>query len=534
MSKEEEFYEIFRSKLTDRNIPVEEEDWRNMRKKIDDSRKRKKRIIWLYLPLACLLLGFGGYELYTSINTPANKPSASVTKNEPVKETNTTVATNTNPSNTGTTPVINKEEKVIATDTKPGKVYPVTEATKNVNQDKKEQKPAITEKQIATTNAVQKPIVASTVNKQTKTEKAKTETSSFNYNTTEQVKAEHLAVNQPAPQKDKTISREKDERISVTQSSVTSSVQQAQPKNTNALASSNSKNDSAKHDAVTVQNSSSPVTDVSVSQAVQPKNNSESTHATVKSDSGNKASTQPANNNAKVAKTDSTRAKADSSSRQVASLPPIHREPSGVNTISVELGAGYSLGWKYGDTAQGRGIAPIAGIGYTHSFNSKWGIKIGAQASAIDFTSTVPYTIKHTTYDFGYNSVDTTVTTKWLFYLAVPLQVEYKLDDKDAIGIGGSVSYLITAWGKISTSSASSYFNTPQANKEYTQYEYVKGFNLWNASVCLLYKRSITKNFSFYVSPYFGLMDMKSNTFFKQTKFERDSGIKILLSYNIF
>ncbi|HXP52360.1 MAG TPA: hypothetical protein VN922_20570, partial [Bacteroidia bacterium] len=209
---------------------------------------------------------------------------------------------------------------------------------------------------------------------------------------------------------------------------------------------------------------------------------------------------------------------------------PIFVRPVPKYIISVEAGGGYSLGWKYGDTAQGNGVNPVIGIGFTKPINENWSIKSGIQFSTLGGMSSVPFAIKHVTYDFNYHSNDTAVTTQKLYYAILPLQVEYKVGQKNAVGLGGTLSYLINATGTIKVYSVNG--NTITNINAYSQNIGLK-YNQWNASLYLVYKRNITNRFSVYLIPYFGLMDIKSNSFFGENNFERDSGVKFLLSYNI-
>ncbi|HWY97802.1 MAG TPA: hypothetical protein VNY36_01845 [Bacteroidia bacterium] len=221
----------------------------------------------------------------------------------------------------------------------------------------------------------------------------------------------------------------------------------------------------------------------------------------------------------------------DTISAVVQYRQPIFSKPVPKSNISVELGGGYSLGWKYGDTAQGNGIYPVIGIGYTKVINDKWSIKTGLQFSTLGNMGSTQFVIKHVNYDFVYNAKDTALTTQRLYYITLPLQVEYKLGKKNAIGVGGTLSYLVNSYGKVSVYNVSG--NTVTQVNSYAQNMDVKGFNPWNVSIFVLYKRNISDKLSIYLIPYFGLLDLKSNSFFSENTFERDSGVKLLLSYNI-
>jgi hypothetical protein len=510
MSKQENFNDILRSKFTERETPVNEEDWRKMRKTIDDSRNRKRRILWVASSMLGLLLCFGIYEYITFKNT--SEPIVTLnSKTVPMAANQSNDIKNVN-SNTATAIPVEKVKTENTKETAPINAPKVAGTVSN------------------------KTSTASVEQKQKSSVKTESVTGNANYTastkTRKQLSAEHnkanktssdgstatmnAVANSAALQKNKDASyQDKASTVEVNDASITA--------NSSAI---NKKPDSPKNQTLSESINST-------SANPQPKG------VTKKSDSvlKNQNVADAGKNIITPSKSDSAAKKADSIppikavSEMVSPLPPIEGKVPSKNSFSIEAGAGYSLGWNYSDTLQGRGFNPTIGIGYTHTISPKFAIKTGLQLSSLSGMGTSPFIIKHVTYDFGYNANDTSLKTNWLFYLTVPLQVEYKLDEKDAIGLGGNLSYLITGYGQVSVSSLAG--DVSKTTNTYSQFMYVKGFNQWNSSVFLLYKRTLFGKLSAYLIPYFGLMDIKSNSFFSQNKFERDSGLKLLLSYSI-
>ncbi len=207
--------------------------------------------------------------------------------------------------------------------------------------------------------------------------------------------------------------------------------------------------------------------------------------------------------------------------------------PPEKNIFSLEAGTGYALGWNYGDTIEGRGFNPLLGIAYTRMINSKWSLRTGLQATSIGHLTASSHTIKNINCNFGYNSSDTIVATNWLYYLTVPVQLQYNLNAKNQIGFGGTFSYLINGSGKLTT-----YSQTDDAGitgkKESSQIGYVKGFNAINASILLSYTRRFSDRFSAGLVVYYSLTDLKNNSFFNKQKIERDMGLKLILTLDLF
>ena len=67
-----------------------------------------------------------------------------------------------------------------------------------------------------------------------------------------------------------------------------------------------------------------------------------------------------------------------------------------------------------------------------------------------------------------------------------------------------------------------------------TTFGYTQGFNPWNATLAIAYRRRLLDKLSVSVEMHYGLMDIKDNTFFSKQKFERSSGINLILSYDLF
>lgn len=203
------------------------------------------------------------------------------------------------------------------------------------------------------------------------------------------------------------------------------------------------------------------------------------------------------------------------------------------NNISIEAGAGFAAGWNYHDTTEARGLNPILGIGFTHIVNSTWSFQIGIQGSTVGHLNASRHIIKHINNDFGYNSADSIIETKWLYYVSFPFRIHYNFNAKNSIGVGVVVSHLINGYGKITSYNQSNDKGITN-QKEIWQTGYVKGFNEWNAVFMLSYRKKLSNKISASIIPYFGFMDIKNNSFFRREKFERDMGVKLLFSYDIF
>lgn len=205
---------------------------------------------------------------------------------------------------------------------------------------------------------------------------------------------------------------------------------------------------------------------------------------------------------------------------------------STTNVVSIDAGVNCNLGWSYHDTIEACGFNPLFGIGFAHYFNAKWALNSGIQyGSMVNFNATKKE-FSSTKYDFGYNLIDTVINTRSLYYAVLPLQLQYYFNNKNSVGIGGTISYLVNTKSDVAVYSKNSFgISGISTNK---QFGFMSGFRQWDASVSLAYRRRITEKLTVGVLTNYGLFDIKSDAFFLKQKFERNIGLKLIVTYDLF
>ena len=199
--------------------------------------------------------------------------------------------------------------------------------------------------------------------------------------------------------------------------------------------------------------------------------------------------------------------------------------------FSIDAGADYDLGWHYADTAEGNGLDPVFGFGIAHYFNTHWAIASGLHYNRISQLSSQKIFTTNTL-GFGKTTIDSIIDTKWLHYIVMPVFVHYLVNDRNSIAIGGTLGHLVTTTSNFITSVSTDFGDPVQTKKQSPGY--TKGFAPWSASVGLMYRRRISNKFSISAEGFFGLSDIKDDVFFAKDKFERSSGIKVLITYDLF
>ncbi len=205
------------------------------------------------------------------------------------------------------------------------------------------------------------------------------------------------------------------------------------------------------------------------------------------------------------------------------------------DVLSIEAGVEWTAGWQYGVVTQGHGLNPMVGVGYAHYLGHKLFLKTGLQFTAYENMSSVTYNYQHSvsTSPSNYTLYDSVITTKSLYFLSVPVQLEYYVGHKISIGLGGSVLYLLGS--STAASTYQEYDNLPGVEQNVQQYSKgieQKGYTSFNASAHALVKYTFSPRFSAYGIIYDGLINMKDNNYFGNSLFERDKGGRILLSYS--
>jgi hypothetical protein len=199
--------------------------------------------------------------------------------------------------------------------------------------------------------------------------------------------------------------------------------------------------------------------------------------------------------------------------------------------FSIDVGANYAFGWTNNITKEAAGFNAIFGISVMHQFTKKWSISAGAQYNSLAHLNYSNYSSTNMHYDFGYNQIKTVITPTILYYLAIPIKLQYHFNEKNSLSIGLNTLYLLNTSSKIDTYTQSTFGASTTSVS--TKTGYMDGFSTWDIQPALAYRRRIVKCLSLSAEVYYGLMDIKNNSVFGLNKSEHNSGLKLTLSYNI-
>lgn len=499
MNEQEKFDDLLRSKLSERDFPFDETNWDKAEVAIERSEKRRRIGIVAVIFLAGLLVGIG--IMYPFVHTTSKTELAST------KPDNNSVAVN--------------NSNIIA--------------NKNTSSSKEEQTNSSIST-IQTNAAVNLGTTAPQVQAQS--------TIPAQNNTATASQTQQIAVNTSGSNSEATdivtpTKKAKHKKHKNTSDTGAIAFDYVRPstekKNKKGQKHANSSNPyTTKNNSPTASNNTiAAQNNTSINSTDNNSNiaNNNKTTTTDNSNSSVQQNTKQDSSKPVLAVKDSTKKDSSVNNSTVQSNP---QEPQPITKyshtlVSIDAGTNYSSGWMKAGATQGNGFNPVLGFSATHYFSTKISALIGLQYNSLSNINTL-YSANSNQYSFGAESGVTSVTIKTLYYIALPLKVQYNINPNNIISAGVQVCYLVNSNSNV-VSYTQNYFGTSGYTSAYKT-GYTDGINPWDAQVTLAYRRKINR-FSITAEGYYGLMDIENNSFFNNNVFERNSGLRLLLSYDI-
>ncbi len=199
--------------------------------------------------------------------------------------------------------------------------------------------------------------------------------------------------------------------------------------------------------------------------------------------------------------------------------------------LSIEAGVSYLYGWKNPGKTDADGYNPFIGINYFQAILDKLSVSLGIQYTSVSHLSYSSHTTKVSSLGLGEDSKVTVFTPTKLHYLIAPLRFHYRFSPQNVAGLGCNMAYLLTVETDVETYNQN--IRGTDGNSLYKDKGYTQGFRPFDIQLTGFYRRRLTSNLSFNAEIFYGLTDVKENSFFHSNVFERNSGLKISLVYNI-
>lgn len=583
MKEQENFDDLIRQKFAEKEFVFNEENWEKAEKKIDSTRRFSKISLWTSIFIIGLFVGVGITLLFIGNEKNESKKNISEinlsedNKTESKDKENTAIE---NPNSSLSQNQVNENSSISQT-TAEKEISSEAENTSIINDDQKTEKvsssPINTNIQTEKINKNAKNLSpAVLIDQKNETIKTKKENKISDteakliapktVNTTKQnPKNISKELEEPAKEiskkvEDNSIVIEKNKDV-VSETTTAKAEKLINEERTTALNTEQNKQVSNTPETVindqSEKNSEKNNSDVTldpIAQQKEPVNEPKSELAQLTENSEKKINAGADSSSLieiVLPEKEITIAKLDSSnvSQENKSIPPPPAPPGGLASatfFSVDAGTNFEFGWQYPDASEAAGFNPILGIGITHFINQKWSLQSGVEYGSIAYLKASQKVFTSTTYGFGSTSVDKVINTKTLHYAIVPLLFQYNFNDKNAISIGGSISYLVNSKSKVTINTTTiapmaldSNQTGPVENQTISTHStetgyYSNAFNKWDASLAIGYRRRISQKFSVAAIANIGLLDVKDNAFFSREMDERNVGLKIIISYNLF
>jgi hypothetical protein len=200
------------------------------------------------------------------------------------------------------------------------------------------------------------------------------------------------------------------------------------------------------------------------------------------------------------------------------------------NFIWIEAGANYMLGWKNNlNTNEGKALSPIVGLNYTHYITNKVFATVGAQYATITKLNNSEYKTVATKYSFGEQLDVTSIVPIRLNYAVMPIRAGFDINASNSISAGVNIAYLLNAPAKATTYSQN--YAGESARSTSKPINYANGFNAMDIQLALNYRVRIIKELRLNAQIYYGLKDVKDNSFYNSNVTENNTGAKLTLSY---
>lgn len=200
------------------------------------------------------------------------------------------------------------------------------------------------------------------------------------------------------------------------------------------------------------------------------------------------------------------------------------------NHLNLEAGTAYLLGFNTINTKDAVGLNYYAGLNYGIYISKKISVSAGAQFYNVSNIKQNFYTASKTVYEFGSTGSYTNITTNSLYYVSVPIKLNYALSPISKIGLGLNTGFLVGGKNTVETYNL---FDGVKANVTTTTNKgYYEGVNTKNVVLSAFYSHKLNKRFNVNCEFMYGISDVYINTKTNTTK-QNTIGFKLGLTFTL-
>jgi hypothetical protein len=200
-----------------------------------------------------------------------------------------------------------------------------------------------------------------------------------------------------------------------------------------------------------------------------------------------------------------------------------------IDRWNIRLDAGTILYNQFGATNRGKGFDVNAALMVDRNLTRRYSISSGLEYFQISGYHS-PYSQSSVSYDFGANKTTITVDTKRLYYIGIPVEFKYRIQNRHQLMAGAGISYLLTGANELTTTSQRNQESQQLLSKE-SAMGYVKGFNSFTAFLQGGYQFWVNPRTSIGVRYCQGLSDVKRSDYYKDQIANRNNRLVVEIKY---
>jgi hypothetical protein len=199
--------------------------------------------------------------------------------------------------------------------------------------------------------------------------------------------------------------------------------------------------------------------------------------------------------------------------------------------MNVEFGGTYLLGWNTANGADGKGLNWYGGVNYGYYLCPKTSISVGAQAYNITNIQQAFYKSSKKEYGFGSTSSYTAITTDNLYFISLPVKINYHVNSSNHFGIGLNTGYLLMAHSRIDKFQGTSEIGvTPVSTGNDKIYNGTANVNLMGS---VFYSTKINPRLAVNVEFIYGFTDIFADNS-NVSRAEKPMGVRLGINYYLF
>lgn len=135
------------------------------------------------------------------------------------------------------------------------------------------------------------------------------------------------------------------------------------------------------------------------------------------------------------------------------------------------------------------------------------------------------------TYGFGSNIETTTLHTNSLYYIDMPIMLNYGIGNGNVM-IGAQASYLVNGYHTLKTTNES--ISGEIKETEENKFGYMEGYNRFDVGLVVGYEHSIAPRWNLGARFNYGLLDVTKNAYFQNTQMDRNKQFRLYVTYSPF